>query len=373
MKLCYIAAAGSVHTQKWVNYFAQRGHEVHVISFRLSEGYAEGVRLYKLGTVLPRIWVVSRYLNWLLWFIQIRKLVRRIRPDIIDAHYITTYGYLAIASGFHPVGLTVWGSDILIATKQSRLYRLLTRYALKKAEVLICDSELIKRELLQLGANPSKIRIIYNGIDTQKFKPQRVQGFKERLGIPEKVPVVISTRNLEPVYNVEMLIRAVPLVLEQEPQARFIIIGEGEQRDYLNSLASSLGVLDNVWFMGWVSHDELPDYLASSDIYVSTSLSDSTSLSLQEAMACEVAPVVTDLPANREWVNDGENGFIVPVNNSQKLAEKIIYLIKDEDIRRRFGKEGRKIIKKRAEYQEEMKKMETIYQEHVESKQRGNQ
>lgn len=371
MRICYIADAGSVHTQKWANYFSQRGHEIHLISTRIGEGYSKSIRFYRLTTLLSQPQLISGYVNSLAWSIQVRRLVRRIKPDIIDAHYITIYGYLAITSGFQPVVLTAWGSDILIEARQRRLYRFLTKYALKKAEIVICDSEMMKSELWQLGANPSRIRIIYNGIDTQKFSPQRGQGFKERLGIPE-VPVVISTRNLRPVYNVEMLIRTVPLVLKQEPQARFIIIGDGEQRDYLNELASSLGILHNVRFMGWVSHDELPDYLASSDIYVSTSLSDSTSLSLQEAMACEVAPVVTDLPANREWVKDGENGFIVPLDNPEVLAERIIYLIKDKETREKFGKEGRKIIKERAEYEEEMNKMEKIYQEQFRSKQRGN-
>ncbi|MFC2071768.1 glycosyltransferase [Chloroflexota bacterium] len=367
MRICYIADAGSIHAQRWVNYFEQRGHEIHLISTRIGEGYSKSVRLHLLTTLLSRPQLISGYINSLIWIVQTRRLIRRIKPDIIDAHYITKHGYLAIASGFHPVVLTAYGSDILIEAKHRRLYRFLTKYTLKKAEIVICDSGTIKKELLGLGTNPSNIRVIYNGIDTQKFSPQQGQGFKDRLGM-SAVPMVISTRNLNPVYNVEMLIRAVPLVLEQEPQARFIIIGDGEQRDYLGSLASSLGVLDNVRFMGWVSHDELPDYLASSDIYVSTSLSDSTSLSLQEAMACEVAPVVTDLPANREWVNDGENGFIVPVDNPKALAERIIDLIRNKESREKFGKEGRKIIKERAEYEEEMNKMEKIYQEQVESK-----
>ncbi len=367
MRICYIAAASSAHTKKWVNYFAKKGHEVHLISNIIGEGYSKDVRLHLLTTLLSRPQLLSGYINSLLWIVQTRWLIRRIKPDIIDAHYISWYSYLAIASGFHPVVLTAWGSDILIEAKLRRLYRFLTKYALKKAEIVICDSETMKSELLQLGTNPKKIRIIYNGVDTQKFSPQRGQGFRDRLGIPD-VPIVISTRNLRAVYNVEMLIRAVPMVLEQEPQTRFIIIGDGEQRDYLNNLASSLGVLSNIRFMGWVSHDELPDYLASSDVYVSTSLSDSTSLSLQEAMACETAPVVTDLPANREWISDGEHGFIVPISDTQALADRIVYLIRNKESRNKYGREGRKIIKKRAEYEIEMNKMERIYQEQVKSK-----
>lgn len=366
MKLCYIADAGCIHTQRWVNYFAQRGHDVHLISFRSGEGYPKSVRFYKL-TLLTKLWAISRYINWLIWFMQVRRLVSKIKPDIIEGQEIIAYGHLAIASGFRPAVLTALGSDILISPKLKRLYWFLNKYALRKAAIVICNSETVKKELLKLGVESTRIRMIYNGIETQKFNPQRGQGFRDRLGIPEG-PVVVSTRNFKPVYNVEMLIRAVPLVLEQEPQTRFMIISDGEQRDYLNRLVISLGISNSISFLGRVEHDELPDFLAAADIYVSTSLSDGTSLSLQEAMACELPPVVTDLPANREWLTDGENGFIVPVNDVTALAERIVYLIRNKEVRAKFGKAGREIIKQKAEYEKEMSKMETIYQEQIQGK-----
>jgi len=369
MRICFIANAGNIHTRKWVNYFAQKGHEVHVISNMLGEGFAKSVRLHLLTTRLVKSSSISEYVNALGWIIQIRRLIRRIKPDILDAHYITIYGYLAVTAGFHPLVLTPWGSDILVEAKQQRLYRFLTKYALKKAEMVICDSEMMKQELLNLGVNPVKIKIIYNGINTQKFSPRRGQGLKVRLGIPE-VPVVIATRSLEPIYNTEMLIRVVPLVLKQEPETRFMIVGDGEQREFLENLAMSLGVSANILFTGWIPNDELPDYLASSDIYVSTSLSDSTSLCLQEAMACQVAPVVTDLPGNREWIRDGENGFLVSLGDIEALAERIVYLIRNKEIGQKVSKANRKIIMERAEYEKEMSKAEKIYQEQVEGNKR---
>lgn len=358
MKICYLADAVSIHAQRWVNYFARKGHKVHLITQRLGEGYLEGVQLCLLPSPLTSSCPGSGYINAVVWIIQTRRLISRIKPDIIDAHFITTHSYLAIASGFHPVVLTAWGSDILIDPKQRRLYRFLTRYALGKAEAVICDSEMMRKELAKLGVSLAKIRIIYNGIDTNKFKPQPG---KDRLGL-QGAPVIISTRKLAPVYNVEMLIKAIPLILEHSPQAHFLVIGDGVQREYLESLTTSSGISENVSFLGWIPHDELPDYLASADIYVSTSLSDSTSLSLQEAMACELPPVVTDLLANREWVKDGENGFIVPQNDPQALAEKVNYLIENREVGERFGKEGRKIVKERAEYEKEMEKVEKLYE-----------
>jgi len=363
MRICYLADADSIHTQRWVNYFAGKGHEIHLISHRLGEGYAQGIQLHQLTVPLPqKAWVALRSINVLVRISKVRRLVNRIKPDIIDAHFIITNGFLGAASGFHPLVLTAWGSDILLLSKSNFCGRFLTEYALKRAEIVICDSETIRNELIKLGVKPANIRIIYNGIDTQQFSPQPDIQLKNRLGL-QATSVVISTRNLRSVYNVDMLIRAIPLILEHITQVRFMIIGDGEQREYLESLATSLAISENISFVGWIPHDELPGYLTSSDIYVSTSRSDSTSISLQEAMACELAPVVTDLPANREWIKDAENGFLVPVDDSQALAKRIIHLIRNKEIREKFGKESRKIIKERAEYKEEMEKMERIYQE----------
>lgn len=363
MRICYIADAFSIHMQRWVNYFAGRGHDIHFITKRSGKGYSDSVQFHLLNSPIPRFSAISGYINSLSWIIQARQLIKRIKPDIIDGHYITLYGYLAIASGFHPVVLTPWGSDILIMP-QKRLHKLLIKFALGKADLIICDSQTLKKGLEKLGTSPTKIRMVYNGVDTQQFSPKPGNEFKAKIGLPGS-PTIISTRSLRPLYNIEMLIKAVPLVLKEVPQLMLIIAGEGELRGGLENLAKSLKVANNIRFVGWVSHEKLANYLASSDIYVSTSLSDSTSISLQEAMACELAPVVTDLPANREWVINGGNGFIVPVNNIDMLAERIIYLLKNDEVRKKFGKAGRKIIIERAEYKKEMQRMESFYQELV--------
>jgi glycosyltransferase involved in cell wall biosynthesis len=365
MKICLIADAMSIHTQKWANYFATKGHEVHLISSSPGEGYTESIQLHQLTVPLPqKFWEVLRLINVLVRVFKARRLVKRIKPDIINTHFITTNGFLGATSGFHPHVLTAWGSDILLLQQQNLYWRSLGKYALKRADLVTCDSEVLKSGLVGLGVAPNSIKIIFHGIDTQKFKPQPDKGFRTGLGL-QGASVVISTRSLMAIYNVEMLIRAIPLILKHTPQVSFIIAGDGEQKEYLEKLATSLGVSENVRFLGWIPPDELSSYLASADIYVSTSLSDSTSLSLQEAMACELAPVVTDLPANREWVTDGKTGFIVPVNDVSALVDRIIYLLENKKIGERFGKEGRKIIKKRAEYEKEMEKAEKLFEEMV--------
>jgi len=368
MKICCVECGDSIHTQRWVNYFAKKGDEVHLICWEVLPGYDDSIHIHLLTKLAPRIWRISQYLSFLLWLFQVRWLIRKIRPDIVEGHFVTVYGFLAACSGFHPLIIVAWGSDILIAPKQNPLWKFIAKYALGKADLVVCRSPMLKEEISKLGVDPSKIKIILIGVDTDEFHPlSRDAKLRENLGIAASQPVVISTRSLYPVYNVETLVKAIPLILKEIPEAKFIIAGRGEEQSYLENLAQELGISSDVRFIGWVSHDRLPEYLALADVYVSTSLSDGTSNSLLEAMACEIAPVVTDLPANRGWVTDSENGFIVAVADTRALAERIIYLIKDKELRKRFGKISREIIKDKAEYHKEMEKREKIYQELIRS------
>lgn len=367
MRICYIADGKSIHTQRWVNYFARkREHEVHLISSRFPSGYKgydKKIKIHHLVRLFPRIWKVSGYFSGILWLFQVRRLVKKIRPDVLDAHFITINGYLGAISGFHPLLLTAWGSDVLIAPKRNLVHRFLTKRVLKRADCVICWSSGLKEEALKLGAAPDKIEVAFIGVDTEKFSPkQGDRSFLQKSGISTfNSPIIMSTRNLNPIYDVETLIRAIPLVLEEEPEASFFITGEGEQKNYLENLAQELGVKDRTKFVGWISYDKLPQYLASADVYVSTSLSDGTSQSLLEAMACRLAPVVTDIGANQQWVRDGENGFLFPPKDSRILATKIVSLIASEEKRAAFGQVSRKMVVERASYEREMAKVEDIY------------
>jgi glycosyltransferase involved in cell wall biosynthesis len=233
---------------------------------------------------------------------------------------------------------------------------------LNKADLITCDADHIKEPLMELGAAPLKIYLIYFGTDIQKSKPrEKSEKIREEIGIFDSTSV-ISLRTLEPLYNVESLIASVSLVLKEVPEAKFVIAGKGSEEVRLKDLAKSLGILDSVKFVGLIPNNVLPQYLSSSDIYVSTSLSDAgIAASTAEAMACGLPVVITDFGDNRKWVEDGVSGFIVPLKDPKALAEKIIYLLKHEDIRKEFGLRNRKIIEDRNNYYKEMEKMENIY------------
>jgi glycosyltransferase involved in cell wall biosynthesis len=359
MRICYLANAESIHTQRWVQYFADKGHEVHLISSNSPGGnYLQNVSLYLIKVLQGR-----RGVNHPLSTIQIRRIINRIKPDIQHAHVVPDYGFWAAVCGFHPLVVTAWGSDILVRPEKSKLTKWMVKFALKKADLITCDAEHLADRMIKLGADKEKIKLIYFGVDTEKFNPkQRDARFKEKLQLKFSSPTIISLRNLSPIYDVESLVKAVPLVLRDVPDAKFIIAGDGEQRSYLENLTTSLGISGSVKFAGLIPNDELPRYLTSADIYVSTSLSDGgLAASTAEAMACELPVVITDFGNNRDWVKDGEGGFIIPTKNPAILAKKIVYLLQNQDVRRRFGKVNRGVIEERNNYEKEMKLMEDIY------------
>ena len=368
MKICYLADAESIHTQRWVKYFADKGHDVHLISsISFGDGNIENVKLHLLKKSQSKIRII-RVLSFLLRFlsytVKVRKLIKKINPDIVHAHYITDYGILGVLSRFHPFFASAWGTDVLVVPKKSKLFTLIVKYILNKADLITCDGENSRNAMLGFGIDYQKIKLILHGVDTKEFNPkQRDKKFREELKIFDS-PTVISNRGLEAIYNVESLIKAIPLVLKDFPDAKFVIVGKGSQGNYLKELAKSIGVYDSIKFIGWLPRNEFVRCLASAEIYVSTSLSDAgIAVSTMEAMACELPVVVTDSGDNKNWIKDGKNGFVVPIQDPNALAKRIAHLIENEDVRNRFGKINRKIVEEKADCHKEMEKMEKLYRE----------
>ena len=295
--------------------------------------------------------------------LQFKRMIKNINPDIIHAHQIMDTTLLGAVSGFHPFVVTPWGSDILILSQESRISRWIVKYVVQRADLITTDGEHMKKPLVELGADPQKINIIYFGVNTGKFNPeQRDERLREELGILNS-PAIISLRRFEPIYDIESLIIAVPLVLREIPEAKFLLVEKGSKEAELKKLAKSLGISNSVRFVGWVPGDKLPRYLASTDIYVSTSLSDAgLAASTGEAMACGLPVIITDFGDNRKWVEDGVNGFTIPPKAPEVLAARIIYLLKNKETRKRFGRINREIIAEKNNWEKEMGKVAELYE-----------
>lgn len=351
MHICYLSDAGNVHTHRWARHFVERGNRVTVCSFR--DSAIEGVEVVPIKQAV-------RYpsLNYLLAALPLRQALRRLKPDILHAHYATSYGMIGAVSGLHPYVVTAWGSDVLVSPERSLAYRLLLRYVFRCADLVTSMANHMTTHMLRRGyVGSEKVITLPFGVDTGRFNPTGRQPHHAH-----PAPVVVSTRHLSEIYDIQTLISAIPFVIRDLPSTRFTIAGEGNLLADLQSLAAKSGVSDRTDFVGRVHHALMPELLRGADVFISTARSDGNNISLNEAMACGAFPIATDIPANEEWIVHGENGLLFPCGDSETLARQILQALRDADLRERAARQNWLIVNERASWQVSMTKIENEYQ-----------
>jgi len=295
-----------------------------------------------------------------------RRIIRKMKPDLLIGNYLTgvnPYGFCCAFSDYHPFLVIVWGSDILIESKESKIFYEIAKYTLKKADGVIVDSDVQKKEIIRMGYDSKKIWKFPWGIDLDMFNPKINSSRVKKELHWENNRIIISTRKLNPIYGVENLIMAIPTIIKKNPDARFLIIGDGVLINKLKGIVSSLHIEKYMCFKGKLPYEEIPIYLNAADIYVSTSYSDGTSASLLEAIACGLPVVVTNIPANNEWIINGENGYLVPIKNPSALAKYINLLLEDDGIRSSMSIKNLEISRARADW----KKNANIFYDAIET------
>jgi len=366
MRILYFTYGGSIHDYRFLIKLAQEGYDCHYIYLSPNgrKYEVEGVKNYCLNYAYHEkdnfFYLMGKALPA---YNQFKKLLRDIKPDILHTGWIPSVGLMAAISNYHPLLLMPWGSDVLIFPRRSRIHRKVVKYVIKHADMITCDAGEVKKKIIEIADYPEdKIITFPWGIDLRIFHPSKDDRLRtrEELGWSDK-KILIMTRTFIPVYGIEYFLRAIPKVMEEFPQIRVLIIGSGPLEGHFRRIVNELKIKDNVLFLGQIPNPELAKYLNAADIYVSSSLSDGTSLSLLEAMACALPVVVTDVPAILEWVQDGVNGLVVPRKNIKQLSEKISYLLQNGDLAYKMGKKNFEIAQERANWDKNFKKLEEIY------------
>lgn len=347
MKILFLSDAGSYHTQRWVNYFVEQQHRCFLIS--LEKGFpTKAEEFFIPAKPLPN------FLKYPLSLPGVKRLVKGIDPDLVNAHFVPNYGLIGVLLGVRPLVISTWGSDVLVSPGKSWLHKLRAEYVLKRADLVTTDASVSAEAVCQLGVPREKVITYPMGV---KRNLTRRQSKKEKPYL-----LVMSNRKLEPLYDLATLVQAIPPVIQQAKRdVRFVIVGEGSQRSHLLNLAVKLKVENHVEFKGIVSPEKLSEYYQDSDIYVSTSLSDSTSVSLLEAVNFGLIPIVTDIPGNKEWIEDGKNGFLFPKSDHKALAERIVLAINEPARRPDFRERNQAIISGRAIWEDNMKAIEAEF------------
>lgn len=336
-------------------HLVKRGVEVHVLTGRLKgtmpEETVEGIRVHRIACReirLPRIYPpplimargVKRELEALdrvhnfdvihlqdRWFPDFNEALiyakRKGKPFVVTLHNARPYG---IAPHY-----TVLGG----------LYdQFVGKRILNSADKIISVSYWSATDVAKYKIPRDKFVVIHNGIDTTHFKPRKTRAFADKLGV--KGPMLLFVGRIIRQKGLDFLVRAMPLVLAKNPDARLVIVGRGNKLEQVKRLVKRLGLETQVIFPGFVSEDELKDALCGCDVFVLPSLWEVLPISILEAMACGRSVVCTNAGGNAELVRDGFNGFVVPKRDPKSLANAINKIVADPILQRRMGENSRK-------------------------------
>lgn len=360
MRIAYLSIGGHIHTERWLLYFVGRGHDVHLIT--TNPVPIEGVTVHELTTGIP--W---KPLHYGVGILRLRRILSRIKPDLLHTHFLQGFGYWSVFAGMKPLVITVWGDDVYKAPHMSKLRNWLSRRAVTMADAITGDSKDILDEVERLGAEREKLHLVVWGVDFGRFRPIDGSAFRREWSIPDNAPLVLSTRSFSrKYYNIDVILEMVPRLVERVPGAVVVFAAyDGEGRDLIRR-AAELGVEDSVRFVGRIDHDYLPQVYGAADVFLTVPSLDATAVSLLEAMASGNAIIASDLPSNREWISDGSNGFIVTPRDIDALTDRTVDLLGDAALRQRFGKKCIEIAHDRAGYEENMSRVETLCESLIE-------
>lgn len=357
MKLALLAPRSVIHTVRWANEMARRGHDVHLISMHRGGDYLDpAVQVHLLPFPAP----MGYYLN----AFHLRQLLRRLRPALLHAHYASGYGTLGRLSCYHPYILSVWGADVYDFPRQSGLAFRILRSNLRAADWLCSTSHVMAKQTLQLCPGLTNLSVIPFGVDVVQFCPR--QGRSDTSTI-----TVGAVKTLAPKYGIDVLIRAfavarralMGLAPDLGASLRLLIVGGGRDRASLEALAKEQGLSDVAVFAGQVMHSEVPGFLNRLDVYVAASRKDSESFGVAviEASAAGVPVVVSNVGGLPEVVLDGVTGLVVEPEDVPATANAILRLVMDSSLRRRMGAAGRQHVLARYQWSESAALMDQVY------------
>ncbi len=344
MRIATLSNASVVHTRRWVEHLRGRGHDVRLWS--LEPGPPElGARMLP-ALPLPGV------LRYPLAVPTLTRELHDFAPDLVDAHFVPNYGLMGALSGVRPLSVAAWGSDLLLAGRRDALQRVRARHVLRSASLVIADANNLADAAIALGARREHVRSIPWGVDRARFAPaaRREPG------------LLFSTRMHEDVYDIPTILRGAARVLAARPDAFLAIAGDGSLRDALEREAAALLPAGRFRFLGRLSPAELAGWLGRAEVFLSASLSDSTSLSLLEAMAAGAIPVVSDIEGNREWVADGDGARLFACGDADALARSLEHALADAAWASAARARNARVIEERGDWHRNFARIEAAFE-----------
>lgn len=362
MKVLFIAAASSIHTIRWVNSLYEKGLEIVLVSLKDHGNKENNINKNVKIIYLPISGNKGYYLNRFF----INEIIKNENPDIINVHYASGYGTLGRFIKFENKLLNVWGSDVYDFPKQSKLKKQILIKNLNSYKAIASTSYCMAKETEQYLMKSQEIYITPFGVDIEKFKNLNLEKQEDKI-------IIGIVKTLESKYGIEYLIRGIKeleKIIEKDAfeKVEVKIYGKGSLKEKLESLVKELRLNEKIKFEGFIVNSEVPKVINKMDIFVVPSILDSESFGVAavEAMACEVPVIVSDADGLKEVVVENETGFIIPKKDYKSIAENIEILIKDNELRKKLGRAGRKRVLELYDWDKNVENMIEIYNKIIE-------
>ncbi len=368
MRVLLLASETSVHNQDILRMLQESGVDAKILSFAVPNGScARTLGATSLSNAFPGMILP----NVLPSYAMLRREIRRWKPTILHAVFLTTYGLLGAISAFHPFVAMPMASDVLLEPKRSPLAKFSVLVVATQADLILCDSAIVRDEFLRLAPRSEpKVRSFSRGVDTSLYVPgPKPRELEERWQTKGRT-VILSNRWLHPDYSVHKLVEAVDLLGTARTDLSILIVGSGPAAKTLKELVSSRGLQGLFRFVGRIDPSAIPAVYRLADIYVSTSPSDGTSISLLEAMSCGLPVVVTRIPGNMAWVRDGTTGYLFDPADSRDLSDKLRILLGDPKARFAMGQAGRELVATIADRSSAKNKLVGLYEDLIDRSRR---
>ena len=307
MRIIFLGNNTHVNTKSWIEEMERQEVEVFPWSFSFHKDKSKS----KLSILND--------------FFELRKWIKEIKPDLIIAYRPTSYGFLAYMLGKKPYIVASQGEKIAWPPGQWAypVKRWMATRAIRGASLIQAWSESMAKDIrLSLNGRKKKILVKPRGIFLDRFpfdlKPLEKNEIKG-----------IVTRSLHPEYCIEVVIKAVKILVENGLNFHLNIAGDGPQRSELESISKELCIEEHINFLGRIPNQQLKSYFKKSHFYLSMPVTEGASASLFEAFASGLFPIVSDLPGNKVWIQQGVNGYLIPIGDHEKLANRIIEVTND--------------------------------------------
>jgi len=367
MRILYFSRNYTPHDYRFLSSLSKTEHEIFYLKLEANQRQTEDRSVPE--NVQQILWAGGqrefRWSDLLCLVFDFRRVVKKIKPDLVHAGPIQTCAFIAALSGFRPILAMSWGYDLVMDADKSWWMKQVTRYTLRRSAYFTCDANVSKDKAVSFGMNPEKTVIFPWGTDIEHFHPKSEKVKKLKLKTVTRHPSPITlfcSRTWESIYGVDILAKAFVKVASVNQDVDLILLGGGSQGPKIRQILMNGGVMDRVHFGGQVGQRDLPRWYHMADIYISPSHVDGTSVTLLEALASGLPCLVSDITGNKDWIEEGVNGWLFRDGDVDDLAEKIHIAIKNKRSFQKIGEAARATAEQRADWKRNFSVLMNTYE-----------